>query len=75
MQRADIAWEVEKCRGKADVGVRSWEACCSCFLSWESSGIVHMMIERVGIDGAIVVIENRKDACVSQKTGMVVCQK
>ena len=25
MQRADIAWEVEKCRGKADVGVRSWK--------------------------------------------------
>ena len=44
MQRADIAWEVEKCRGKADVGVKSWEACCSCFLSWESSVIVHMMI-------------------------------
>ena len=33
MQIADVGCEVEKCKGKADVGVRSWEACVVALVS------------------------------------------
>ena len=77
MQRADVGCEVEKCKGKADVGVRSWDTCVVALVSWAGRAVnlFTWWLERVGMDGAIVAIENRKGACVSQETGMVVCQK
>ena len=76
-QRADGGCGVEKCKGKADVGVRSWEACVVALVSWAGRAVnlFTWWLERVGMDEAIVAIENKKGACISQETGMVVCQK